>query len=108
MSINRNMKAVGSSIVNFELVRDNDKFDIVKIEKSLKEITRDFMLEIMDEAQKLCPVDTGFMKSTGHLVEGNGYWEIIYDANYAKYVIGNYDWITEAVEIVAFRRNMFK
>lgn len=108
MAVSKNFKAVGSSIINFNIVKENDKFDIIQVEKSLKDITRDFMLEVMDEAQLLCPVDTGFMKSTGQLLESTNSWEIMYEASYAKYVIGNYDWITEALNIVATRRNMFK
>lgn len=74
---------------------------MLSISKQVKDITRDMMLEIMDLAQRWCPVDTGFLKSTGQLLEGNGTYEIVYGAEYAKYVHSKYsNWLQAAYSTI--------
>jgi len=43
-------------------------------------------LEILDRAQAKVPVDTGFLKSTGKVVQVEDGFEVRYDADYAIYV----------------------
>lgn len=46
-------------------------------------------LEILDRAQQKVPVDTGFLKSTGRIVQLEDGFEVRYDADYAIYVHEN-------------------
>ena len=46
-------------------------------------------LEILDRAQAKVPVDTGFLKSTGKVVQVEDGFEVRYDADYAIYVHEN-------------------
>lgn len=43
-------------------------------------------LAILDRAQQKVPVDTGFLKSTGKIVQLKDGYEVRYDAPYAVYV----------------------
>lgn len=83
--------------LNEDIVDNNT---ILIIEKDVVGITRDIMLEIMDTAQRWCPVDTGFLKSTGRLIESGNFWEIVYDADYAKYVENTVGWLKSAYDYV--------
>ena len=46
-------------------------------------------LKILDLAQTYVPVDTGYLKSRGRIIEESGGYAVIYDADYAKYVHEN-------------------
>jgi HK97 gp10 family phage protein len=41
---------------------------------------------ILEYAQDLCPVDTGFLRDSGHLVPEESDVSIVFDAEYASYV----------------------
>ena len=46
-------------------------------------------LAILDRAQTKVPVDTGFLKSTGQIIERENGFEVAYTADYAYYVHEN-------------------
>lgn len=72
----------------------------LKLTSAYNKASKEFMMEVMDTAQMLCPVDTGFLKSTGVLYTNyDGSYEIVYDAPYAGYVLNWFDWIYAAFKI---------
>jgi len=56
-----------------------EEFDILEAIQALGE-------EVFDEAQRLCPEDTGWLKESGQLIPTLGGFEIIYDAPHARLI----------------------
>lgn len=71
----------------------------LEINNNFNKATKELMMNIMDTVQKLCPVDTGFLKSTGRLVKRSTGYNIVYTAPYSKYVIANYNWIYLGIQL---------
>jgi len=42
--------------------------------------------DILDLAQQLCPVDTGELRGSGHVVPQGNTWQVLFDAPYAAFV----------------------
>lgn len=68
---------------------DNSFFDNNDVKLIVSGITMRSLkiaLAILDRAQTKVPVDTGFLKSTGRVVQISDGFEIVYGADYAIYV----------------------
>ena len=63
-----------------------DGNDVKLIVQGLTMRSLKIALEILDRAQAKVPVDTGFLKSTGKVVQVEDGFEVRYDADYAIYV----------------------
>ncbi len=66
-----------------------DGKDVKLIVQGLTMRSLKIALEILDRAQAKVPVDTGFLKSTGKVVQVEDGFEVRYDADYAIYVHEN-------------------
>lgn len=66
-----------------------DGNDVKLIVQGLTMRSLKIALEILDRAQAKVPVDTGFLKSTGKVVQVEDGFEVRYDADYAIYVHEN-------------------
>lgn len=82
-------------IISIEIVRDilgygtdNDPRMIRNIDSDDRDLIYKFVAEqILEVSQRLVPVDTGYLKSTGKIVKNSiGTYSVVYTAPYAVYV----------------------
>lgn len=55
-------------------------------ESDLLDLVHDFGEDLLEEAQKLCPEKTGWLKESGKYVPNNSGFEIIFDAPHARLI----------------------
>lgn len=74
----------GCMFENYEHIIAEDDVQLIVRDFTLR--GRKIALAILDRAQEKVPVDTGFLKSSGYIVEDVEGFMVRYDAEYAIYV----------------------